>query len=229
MRFSIRDLLWATLVVALCIAWWLDHQPPEAYTEERVRQWLAKNTWTVQFLPEAEGHFMEFDEWITEGNSIPGVEPVLRKLLASRDPSVELPMVAMALGRLGGAESVPVLIDCLGAQEIYPNPKTKGNTSSEQTEADRARGWAMVVRWQAARALGRLRTKRAIQPLGQLLSVERSALVRANAIRALIEIGGPDAITYLRGATNDQDAAVAKEAKSGLKRLATTEPTQFAN
>jgi hypothetical protein len=24
MRFSIRDLLWATLVVALCVAWWLD-------------------------------------------------------------------------------------------------------------------------------------------------------------------------------------------------------------
>jgi hypothetical protein len=26
MRFSIRDLLWATLVVALCFAWWVDRQ-----------------------------------------------------------------------------------------------------------------------------------------------------------------------------------------------------------
>jgi hypothetical protein len=25
MRFSVRDLLWATLVVALCVGWWLDH------------------------------------------------------------------------------------------------------------------------------------------------------------------------------------------------------------
>jgi len=26
LRFTIRDLLWLTLVVALCLGWWLDHQ-----------------------------------------------------------------------------------------------------------------------------------------------------------------------------------------------------------
>jgi hypothetical protein len=26
LRFSIRDLLWLTLVVALCVGWWLNHQ-----------------------------------------------------------------------------------------------------------------------------------------------------------------------------------------------------------
>jgi hypothetical protein len=25
LRFSIRDLLWLTLVLALCVAWWIDH------------------------------------------------------------------------------------------------------------------------------------------------------------------------------------------------------------
>ena len=27
-RFTIRDLLWLTLVVALAVGWWLDHKPP---------------------------------------------------------------------------------------------------------------------------------------------------------------------------------------------------------
>jgi len=27
LRFTIRDLLWLTLVVALAAAWWLDHRP----------------------------------------------------------------------------------------------------------------------------------------------------------------------------------------------------------
>jgi hypothetical protein len=26
LRFSIRDLLWLTLVVALAVGWWIDHQ-----------------------------------------------------------------------------------------------------------------------------------------------------------------------------------------------------------
>jgi hypothetical protein len=26
LRFSIRDLLWLTLVVALAVGWWVDHQ-----------------------------------------------------------------------------------------------------------------------------------------------------------------------------------------------------------
>jgi hypothetical protein len=41
MRFSIRDLLWATLVVGLCLAWWLEHQ---AYreTDAKYRETDAK-------------------------------------------------------------------------------------------------------------------------------------------------------------------------------------------
>ena len=37
MRFSIRDLLWATLMVAMGLAWWLDHQRQEELRREAVR------------------------------------------------------------------------------------------------------------------------------------------------------------------------------------------------
>jgi hypothetical protein len=30
LRFSIRDLLWLTLVVALVLGWWLDHRSKQA-------------------------------------------------------------------------------------------------------------------------------------------------------------------------------------------------------
>jgi hypothetical protein len=30
MRFSIRDLMWATLIVALCVGWWMDNQTKRA-------------------------------------------------------------------------------------------------------------------------------------------------------------------------------------------------------
>jgi hypothetical protein len=28
LRFTIRDLLWLAVVVALAVGWWLDHKPP---------------------------------------------------------------------------------------------------------------------------------------------------------------------------------------------------------
>ena len=28
LRFTIRDLLWLTLVVAIGVGWWIDHKPP---------------------------------------------------------------------------------------------------------------------------------------------------------------------------------------------------------
>jgi len=34
LRFSIRDLLWLTLVVALAVGWWLDHK----HTDSRLKE-----------------------------------------------------------------------------------------------------------------------------------------------------------------------------------------------
>jgi hypothetical protein len=32
LRFSIRDLLWLTLVVGLCVGWWIDHRRYSRYS-----------------------------------------------------------------------------------------------------------------------------------------------------------------------------------------------------
>ena len=37
LRFSIRDLLWLTLVVAILVAWWVDHRRIQ---DDNVRHWL---------------------------------------------------------------------------------------------------------------------------------------------------------------------------------------------
>jgi len=36
LRFSIRDLLWLTLVVALCLGWWIDHHRFRRFLETTV-------------------------------------------------------------------------------------------------------------------------------------------------------------------------------------------------
>jgi hypothetical protein len=38
MRFSIRDSLWVTLVVAMALGWWLDNQTKHAAVEQAHRQ-----------------------------------------------------------------------------------------------------------------------------------------------------------------------------------------------
>ncbi len=50
MRFSIRDLLWATLVVALCVGWWVDHgqmaaKVLQAQAARRVERFLGDVHW----------------------------------------------------------------------------------------------------------------------------------------------------------------------------------------
>ena len=43
-RFTIRDLLWLTLVVALATGWWLDHQRDAAQNQPAASLLLLKNT-----------------------------------------------------------------------------------------------------------------------------------------------------------------------------------------
>ena len=39
LRFSIRDLFWLTLVVALAVGWWLDHRKLSNETLNVVEMW----------------------------------------------------------------------------------------------------------------------------------------------------------------------------------------------
>ena len=40
-RFTIRDLLWSTLVVALAVGWWLDHHSMQARASSQVQQCVS--------------------------------------------------------------------------------------------------------------------------------------------------------------------------------------------
>ena len=53
MRFTIRDLLWLTVVVALGVAWWLDRSRL-ASEAARAGQWQEVAIWTEQRVLELE-------------------------------------------------------------------------------------------------------------------------------------------------------------------------------
>jgi hypothetical protein len=46
-RFSIRDVLWLTVVVALAVGWWLNSRPAKVTTE---LEWAAKHQELVNVL-----------------------------------------------------------------------------------------------------------------------------------------------------------------------------------
>jgi hypothetical protein len=89
MRFSIRDLLWLTLVVAMGLGWWANHRSVEADRKAavghayRLRYVLesAKRShdhlWSMMDLDVLKGphsHFY-FVDWSVIKGPIPGAEP----------------------------------------------------------------------------------------------------------------------------------------------------------
>jgi hypothetical protein len=72
-RFTIRDLLWLTVVVALVVGWWVERGRQDALTDDR-------DTWKdrAKFLSEAiseNGGSVEWDESsITASGPTPGKE-----------------------------------------------------------------------------------------------------------------------------------------------------------
>ena len=55
MTFSIRDLFWLTVVVALGLAWWVDRSQP--VTTSRIKAMLQRGGWTVE---DGGGHITEY-------------------------------------------------------------------------------------------------------------------------------------------------------------------------
>jgi len=123
------------------------------------------------------------------------VERLIRFSLHHPVPSIP-PMAAETLGKIGDKRAVEPLMDVL-------------RTSEEPGLLEAA-----------AEALGRLRDERAVHALQGVL--KRGTLaVRMNAVDALGEIGGDEAIRALHEvAANDPSSGVRQEATSVLRRLA---------
>lgn len=169
-------------------------------TDREVLQWLEKVPHLALWGCSSNGSdlaaFQKFDTaaWEAEGRKIPHVESVLRRMLEESDARADLPRVAHALGKVGTAESVPVLIKCLDSHD--------GD-----------------IQMQAAYALGDLRDPRAVQPLGAWLMQERDETLVCCIISALSSIGDESAIRCLKMAANKSDPPASEQAKEALRDI----------
>ena len=118
----------------------------------------------------------------------PAFEPVLRALMAAREPQV-LELVAAALATIGGADALDALIDLLPRREGRAPAhaalaRTAGAFEAVQAAlADPAR--ALGVRANAPRALVEIDAPRSVGPLLDGLLVETDGFVRYRILRAL--------------------------------------------
>lgn len=60
LRFSIRDLLWLTLVLAICAAWWIDGQRRSKNQEEIVRYVETQLQMAQSELSTVQGEFSTY-------------------------------------------------------------------------------------------------------------------------------------------------------------------------
>lgn len=153
---------------------------------------LAK--YANEFLPVIQEYCL--DNRIPEKPKPAGTTPAGRETVSHSKPVNDLIQHVVALGNSGNPANVPELIGTLD----HPN----GN-----------------VRRLAASALGKLRDKRAVQPLLDLLVRERKPQVRQYTVRALGRIGDDRALATLQQiATNEEERYYTRHsAKVALRRL----------
>jgi len=128
----------------------------------------------------------------TGGKAVDRIKILLQD---SPDPEVRV-AAAGALGTLGDAESVPVLLTSLGDEEEN-------------------------VRWLAVEGLRKLEAVQAIPRISLVLQKDQSPRVRAIAASALGELGQPAGVPPLRQALQDASERVRQKAASALLQLAT--------
>jgi hypothetical protein len=61
LRFTIRDVLWLTVVVALGVGWWISHRQQTRYAEDQLLLWKTRANAAADVLT-GEGWSVEWDE-----------------------------------------------------------------------------------------------------------------------------------------------------------------------
>lgn len=168
--------------------------PAKPSNRRAVLEWLQQVSFSDIDDPFSAGNRMrDYDAWLSSGRSVKGMETVLISLLELHDKRVNESQVAYALGWLGSAKSVPVLMGSLDSSDAG-------------------------LRTEAAAALGRLRARSATEALCRILSVDPDRNVRANAAAALGRIGGRKSESCLERALSDPDDFVKQLAREALHR-----------
>lgn len=167
----------------------------QSETEARVIGWLEQ----VPFADLDNHHkpvrvAIDWDSWFRTGREIVGIEGLLRKFLREQDGRVYLPQVAYALGWIGTRDSTPELIRALGARDL-------------------------MLRIEAAAALGRVGDNRGVAPLCHLAEYDDNINVRANAYLSLGKLGDMFAKPVLINALKDRSQFVVDCAKEALTLL----------
>jgi len=135
-----------------------------------------------------------WDEWLNKGRGIPYIENRLIWILEHYKDPVNRSAAALALGFVGGNQSINILITVL--------------------ETD-----VPMVAMEAAASLGRLGKDEAVEPLCEALR-NADANVRANACTALGWFGGEKALSCLKDAEQDKDPFVQAASKEARRRQA---------
>jgi HEAT repeat protein len=161
---------------------------------DNITRWLQTRpfqdnpVWVESLTEETSG---TWDEWVKTGREIPHIENDLIRMLELEGDPVIRSSATLALGFVGGDQSVAALIKAL--------------------ETD-----VPIVAMEAAASLGRLGRYEAIKPLCDALQNSDSN-VRANAATALGLLGGEKAVSCLKSAEKDKDPFVQAAAKEALR------------
>lgn len=133
-----------------------------------------------------------FAEWVRNGKEMPDIENRLIRILEHEGDPVIRSAAALALGFVGGDQSVAALVNAL--------------------ETD-----VPIVAMEAAASLGRSGRSEAIELLCEALKNSDSN-VRANACTALGLLGGEKAVSCLKSAEKDNDPFVQAAANEALSK-----------
>jgi HEAT repeat protein len=134
---------------------------------------------------------LTWDEWVSQGRRIDGVEVCLQQILADEEDDYSRSVAAMALGQVGSELSGQALLEAL-ADDIP------------------------LVQMEAAAALGQIGHTEAVEPLCEALGQE-DVNVRANAAMALGRIGGERAVSCLESVVDDEDSFVRTAVQAALE------------